>query len=193
MRMVIDGLGWCSAVRHVPSPNYDARPADVSIDLLVIHNISLPPSQFGGAWIDDLFMNQLDPAAHPYFAQIQGLEVSSHFLIQRDGRVTQYVSCLTRAWHAGASEWRGRTRCNDFAIGIELEGDDFSPFEAAQYDSLQRLTKALCHAYPSIQGVAGHSEIAPERKTDPGSYFDWSRYEADSQISPQWRSLLKTP
>lgn len=187
--MRLDVNGWCEGVTHLQSPNFDARPDGAAIELIVIHNISLPPSQFGGDWIDDLFMNRLDPAAHPYFATIYTFEVSSHFLIKRDGSVKQYVSCLDRAWHAGASEWRGQTRCNDFAIGIELEGDDFSAFSDSQYKSLRQLTAVLLKQYPSINGVAGHSEIAPARKTDPGPHFDWPRYEVDAQIKAEWRAL----
>jgi AmpD protein len=181
--------GWSDGVTQLASPNFDARPDGAAVELLVIHNISLPPSEFGGHWIDDLFLNRLDPAAHPYFATIYTFEVSSHYLIRRNGAVTQYVSCNDRAWHAGASTWRGKSRCNDFAIGIELEGDDFSPFTDAQYSALQALSQAICARYPTINGVAGHSEIAPERKTDPGAYFDWARFEVDAQIEQGWRSL----
>lgn len=181
--------GWCSGVKHLPSPNFDARPDGMPIELLVIHNISLPPSEFGGDWIDDLFLNRLDPAAHPYFATIYTFEVSSHFLIKRDGSITQYVSCNDRAWHAGASSWRERTRCNDFAIGIELEGDDFSEFANEQYEALKNLTRSIQKRYPDIAGIAGHSEIAPERKTDPGEYFDWTRYIEGAQIAEKMRKL----
>ena len=181
--------GWSNGVTQLASPNFDARPDGAEVELLAIHNISLPPSEFGGNWIDDLFLNRLDPAAHPYFATIYTFEVSSHYLIRRNGAVTQYVSCNDRAWHAGASTWRGKSRCNDFAIGIELEGDDFSPFTDAQYLALQALNQAICARYPTINGVAGHSEIAPERKTDPGAYFDWARFEVDAQIEQGWRSL----
>ena len=179
--------GWADAVRRLPSPNYDARPDGEAVALLVIHNISLPPSQFGGDWIDDLFLNRLDPLAHPYFGTIHAVRVPSQCLIKRDGAVTQYVSCNDRAWHAGASCWRDRLRCNDFAIGVELEGDDFSSFADAQYASLVELTDAIRKRYPSIQGVAGHSEIAPGRKTDPGEHFDWVRYMNESQIQTSWR------
>ncbi|TDR31307.1 1,6-anhydro-N-acetylmuramyl-L-alanine amidase AmpD [Hydromonas duriensis] len=182
--------GWCAAARRVESPNFDARPDGMPIELLVIHNISLPPSQFGGDWIDDLFLNRLDPNAHPYFATIHQFEVSSHFLIKRDGLLTQYVSCNNRAWHAGASQWRGRARCNDFAIGIELEGDDYSAFEEAQYATLALLTQALKQRYPVLHGVAGHSEIAPERKTDPGVYFNWERYMQDAHLENEWRRVV---
>lgn len=181
--------GWLVGARHLPSPNYDARPEGMPVELLVIHNISLPPSQFGGHWIDDLFLNRLDPQAHPYFETIYTFEVSSHFLIRRDGSITQYVSCNDRAWHAGASEWRGRSRCNDFAIGVELEGDDFSPFENAQYTALNTLTQSIHERYPSTVGVAGHSEIAPNRKTDPGAFFDWTRYQQEAGIGDDQRRI----
>lgn len=181
--------GWCSGVTQLASPNCDARLDGTHIDLLVIHNISLPPSKFGGDWVDDLFMNRLDPNAHPYFATIHTFEVSAHFLIKRNGVIKQYVSCLDRAWHAGASSWRGRSRCNDFSIGVELEGDDFSAFTDEQYTALTQLTASLLQHYPSIQGVAGHSEIAPGRKTDPGDCFDWARYEAEGKLSAAFRVL----
>ena len=179
--------GWFAGATQTASPNFDARPDGTAIELIVIHNISLPPSEFGGHWIDDLFLNRLDPAAHPYFETIHTFEVSSHFLIRRDGTATQYVSCNDRAWHAGASEWRGRTRCNDFAIGIELEGDDYSAFTDAQYKTLKQLTDALIKTYPSIISIAGHSEIAPARKTDPGEHFDWPRYMEMANIEAAWR------
>ena len=164
--------------RWLPSPNYDARPEGHAIDLLVVHAISLPPDEFGGPWIDALFSNTLDPSAHPYFATIQGLTVSAHCCIFRDGSVTQYVAFDQRAWHAGASNWQGRTRANDFSIGIELEGCDTQPFEAAQYEALAGVSRALLAAYPTLQtsGIAGHSDIAPGRKTDPGPLFDWPRF-----------------
>lgn len=185
--LAFNEYGWCSELTQLASPNFDARPDNVQIDLLVIHNISLPPSEFGGDWIDDLFMNRLDANAHPYFKDIFTVEVSSHFLIKRCGLMKQYVSCLDRAWHAGASSWRGRERCNDFSIGIELEGDDFSDFTDLQYFALKQLTVSLLQKYPSIHGVMGHSEIAPGRKTDPGDYFDWARYEVDASVSKSWR------
>jgi AmpD protein len=163
------------AVRFVPSPNCDERPAGSPIDLLVVHAISLPPGKFGGPEIEALFTNTLDPAAHPYFAGIAGLKVSAHFLIRRDGAIIQFVACGKRAWHAGVSSWRGRERCNDFSIGVELEGTDEVPFEDAQYRSLAVLTDALAAAYP-LAHVAGHSDVAPGRKTDPGPCFEWSRY-----------------
>lgn len=139
--------------------------------MLVIHNISLPPGQFGGPGIEALFTNRLDPAGHPYYAEIAGLRVSAHFLIRRDGELIQFVPCARRAWHAGASSWRGREGCNDFSIGVELEGSDDTPFEAAQYATLNALITVLKAAYP-LTAMAGHSDIAPGRKTDPGPHFD---------------------
>lgn len=167
--------GWCSGVVRKPSPNFDARADDAKIDLLVIHNISLPPGQFDGPYIADLFNNCLDCDAHPYFDQLRALRVSAHFLIRRNGEVMQFVSANDRAWHAGASTFGGRERCNDFSIGIELEGSDFEPFESAQYDALAALTHALQSRYP-LSDVVGHEHIAPGRKTDPGPFFDWTRY-----------------
>lgn len=164
-------------MRYLASPNCDERPAGIPIELLVVHAISLPPGVFGGAAIDDLFLNRLDTTAHPYYAGLAGLRVSAHFLIRRDGACTQFVHCLKRAWHAGESHWRGRARCNDFSIGIELEGSDEVAFEDDQYDALARLTQALKSAYP-IADIVGHSDIAPGRKTDPGPRFDWTLYRA---------------
>ena len=184
---VIDEAGWCAQATPQPSPNFDARPEGAEISLIVIHNISLPPNEFGGESITDLFLNRLDPQAHPYFATIHTLEVSSHFLIQRDGQLIQYVSCNDRAWHAGASNWRGVSRCNDFAIGIELEGADGVPFTQAQYQQLTALTEVLRQKYTQINSIAGHSEIAPARKTDPGAGFEWARYEWQANIPSAWR------
>ncbi|RZI41697.1 1,6-anhydro-N-acetylmuramyl-L-alanine amidase AmpD [Herbaspirillum sp. HC18] len=167
--------GWAGGVTRVPSPNFDARATDTVISLLVIHNISLPPGQFGGGAIEDLFCNRLDCDAHPYFDQLRSLRVSAHFLIRRDGEVMQFVSANDRAWHAGVSSFGGRERCNDFSIGIELEGTDFEPFDPRQYESLAQLTRALQRRYP-LTDVAGHEHIAPGRKTDPGPFFDWSFY-----------------
>lgn len=166
--------GWMNGVRRIESPNFDDRPEGMLVSLLVVHAISLPPGQFGGRGIVDLFTNKLDPAEHPYFAQISSMRVSAHFLIRRNGELLQFVSCDKRAWHAGRSTWSGRDRCNDFSIGIELEGDDQTPFEEAQYDRLAYLLRALCAAYP-LRDIAGHSEIAPGRKTDPGPLFEWQR------------------
>lgn len=170
--------GWCDDVQHCPSPHHNERPAGDVASLLVIHNISLPPGNFGGGHVQAFFQGQLDPTLHPYFAQIAELKVSAHFLIERDGAITQFVSCLKRAWHAGRSEYAGRPECNDYSIGIELEGTDDLPFSAAQYNSLQALTRALQLAYPAItrQRITGHEFIAPGRKTDPGPRFDWQRY-----------------
>lgn len=174
-RFAIEADGWSSGVERMPSPNFDARAAGTAVDLLVIHNISLPPGQFGGPYIADLFGNRLDCDTHPYFNQLRTLRASAHFLIRRDGSAMQFVSANDRAWHAGVSSFRGRERCNDFSIGIELEGTDFEPFEAAQYEVLAALTQALRARYP-LTDVAGHEHIAPGRKTDPGPFFDWALY-----------------
>jgi AmpD protein len=157
------------------SPHCDERPPGTVISLLVIHNISLPPGEYGGPWIDDLFMGRLDPTAHPYFADIAALKVSSHYLIRRDGSLIQYVPPEMRAWHAGASSWKGRERCNDFSIGVELEGSDDVPFAEPQYETLAKLTRELFQRYGTLD-IAGHSDIAPGRKTDPGPWFEWERY-----------------
>lgn len=169
--------GWFRAARHVPSPNFNARPAAARVDLLVVHNISLPPGEFGGPGIEQLFTNTLSPAEHPYYATIAELQVSAHFLIRRDGEIVQFVSVDNRAWHAGQSLWCGRHNCNDFSVGIELEGTDERPYEDIQYAQLQQLVDALRRNFPSLgpDDVAGHSDIAPGRKTDPGPAFDWSR------------------
>ena len=178
--VVFDDTGWASSplpIERSPSPNHDARPDGVDTTLIVVHAISLPPGVFGGRAIDALFANRLDPAAHPYYEGLCDLRVSSHFLVRRDGAIAQFVSCDRRAWHAGLSSFAGRTRCNDFSIGIELEGDDATPFEDPQYEALIRLATALTERYP-IDAIAGHSEIAPGRKTDPGPCFDWGRLMA---------------
>jgi AmpD protein len=174
----VDAEGWLRGAERRPSPNYDARPAGTVVDLLVIHNISLPPGEFGGPWIDDLFLARLDPEAHPYFRAVAGALVSAHLLIRRDGRVIQYVPFGQRAWHAGVSCFAGRARCNDFSIGIELEGADDRPFAPSQYQTLAEVTRALMTYYPGIRPdrIAGHSDIAPGRKTDPGPHFDWDRF-----------------
>lgn len=164
--------GWLRPARHVHSPNYGPRPDAAQIDLIVVHSISLPPGQFGGSAIEQLFTNQLDWEAHPYYQSIRGLEVSAHFLIARDGALTQFVDCDQRAWHAGVSSYRGRERCNDDSIGIELEGLESLTFEAAQYRTLAQLCRRLAARYP-IQHIAGHEHIAPGRKQDPGPGFDW--------------------
>ncbi|MES2049758.1 MAG: 1,6-anhydro-N-acetylmuramyl-L-alanine amidase AmpD [Pseudomonadota bacterium] len=168
--------GWCQRASRQVSPNYNARPDGADISLLVIHNISLPAGQFGGDAIAELFQNCLDCSAHESFASLREVKVSSHFLIRRDGTVLQFVSTLDRAWHAGVSSFDGRSACNDFSIGIELEGTDDLPFETAQYDSLTLLTQALLARF-AITHIVGHDEIAPGRKTDPGPCFDWALYE----------------
>lgn len=172
--MKLDTAGWLNRAKHQPSPNCDARPGDELPALVVIHNISLPPGKFGGHAVEQLFTNQLDWDTHPYYQEIRGLQVSTHFFIRRDGELIQFVPCTQRAWHAGASQWHGRDKCNDFSIGIELEGTDDQPFDEAQYVSLNDLLAALQATYP-IRAVTGHSNIAPDRKTDPGPYFDWDR------------------
>jgi len=173
-RLAIDPAGVANHATQVRSPNCDERPPGSDITLVVIHGISLPPGVFGGDAIERLFTNRLDPAAHPYFADVAKLRVSSHFLIRRDGGLVQFVPCARRAWHAGVSAWKGRERCNDFSIGIELEGTDTLPYATAQYTKLGRLAKALGRRYP-IADIVGHSDIAPSRKTDPGPAFDWAR------------------
>ncbi len=174
MNITDEGLLQGEGVTYLASPHCDARPAGAAIELIVVHNISLPPGEFGGPGIVDLFLGRLQAAEHPYYAGIAGLRVSAHFLIRRDGSVIQFVPCTQRAWHAGVSLWRGRERCNDFSVGIELEGTDEIPFEDVQYGRLGALVAALKGCYP-IAEVTGHSDIAPGRKTDPGSAFDWKR------------------
>lgn len=171
-RLQLDDAGWVQGAARIESPNFDARPCAAAIELVVIHGISLPPGEFGGEHIVRLFTNRLDHDAHPYFAALRGLRVSAHFLVRRDGELIQFVSCLQRAWHAGASCWRGRSACNDYSIGIEFEGADDVSYEAAQYRTGARLIRLLRRSYP-IRGIAGHSEIAPGRKTDPGPSFRW--------------------
>jgi AmpD protein len=177
---MIDDHGWLSSVRKVPSPNCNDRPDQAVISLLVIHNISLPPRQFGGSYICDFFSNCLKTDEHPYFAEIDGLEVSAHLLIDREGRVTQFVPLNQRAWHAGQSCFEGIENCNDFSIGIELEGADDIPYSDKQYQTLVAVTNELMRYYPAItqQRIVGHSDIAAGRKTDPGPAFDWPRYLA---------------
>lgn len=169
--------GLMLGARQIHSPNRDSRPAGVEADLIVVHGISLPPGEFGGPWIDRLFTNSLPAGVHPYFAEVSALRVSSHLVVTRDGALTQYVNFKERAWHAGKSCYNGREACNDFSIGVELEGTDTLPYEAAQYDALAAVVAALCAAYPrlSAQRCIGHSDIAPGRKTDPGAAFDWPR------------------
>ncbi|HEY1229392.1 MAG TPA: 1,6-anhydro-N-acetylmuramyl-L-alanine amidase AmpD [Ramlibacter sp.] len=164
--------GWYRFARRLASPNFGPRPAGTEIDLVVLHSISLPPGQYGGDEVQALFTNTLDWSAHPYFRQIEGLQVSSHFYVRRGGELWQFVSCDQRAWHAGTSHWRGRDNCNDFSIGIELEGLEGGTFEDAQYDTVAGLCSAIAQHYP-IRGIAGHEHVAPGRKQDPGAGFDW--------------------
>ncbi len=172
---VIDGQ--LIGARQVPSPNYNQRPEQTEIQLVVVHNISLPPSQFGGGYIEQFFQNRLDWSQHPYFQSIEGMQVSAHLLILRTGEVLQFVNFNDRAWHAGRSTYLGKKECNDYSIGIELEGSDDLPFEEVQYAALAQVTAALQAAYPKIlQHLAGHSDIAPGRKTDPGPFFDWVKF-----------------
>lgn len=180
--LVVRDDGWLAGAAHAPSPHCDARPAGSPVDLLVVHNISLPPGDFGGGHVQRLFTGTLDPSAHAFFATLAGVRVSAHFLIERDGRITQFVSCAARAWHAGASAYRGRVRCNDFSIGVELEGTDFTSYHPAQYQSLAALVSALRVRYPLAHAV-GHSDIAAGRKTDPGPLFDWALLAADTGLA----------
>ncbi len=195
--LTIGADGWCEQARHCPSPNFESRPADAVVDLLVVHNISLPPDEFGHHYIEDLFLNRLDCSAHPYFERLRELKVSAHFLIRRDGELLQFVSASDRAWHAGVSRFRQRERCNDFSIGVELEGSDLRAFEDVQYEVLARLIRALARRYP-LQNVTGHEQIAPGRKTDPGPFFDWQRLArmlpAFSELpAPAQDGLQKSP
>ena len=178
--MNIDAAGCLDDIRFIPSPNWDERPSGCAPSLLVIHSISLPPDEFGGSGVIELFTNRLDHEAHPYYRNLRDLKVSAHFFIRRDGETIQFVACAKRAWHAGVSCWQGRDRCNDYSIGIELEGSDTTPFTDAQYDALILLTKALQDTYP-VTDITGHADIAPGRKTDPGPCFDWERYRKAAQ------------
>jgi AmpD protein len=174
--------GWIEGVRRVASPNADARPDPTDISLVILHNISLPPGCYGGGEIERLFTNTLRPGVHPFLDRLLDTRVSAHFLVARDGTPTQFVACRDRAWHAGASAFRGRARCNDFSIGIELEGSDFEPYADAQYASLNALLAALGAAYP-LAAVTGHSDVSAGRKTDPGPSFDWSRLALPAAIA----------
>jgi N-acetyl-anhydromuramoyl-L-alanine amidase len=165
--------GWWSDAHAIASPNFGPRPAGSVVTLALVHSISLPPGEYGGDAIERLFTNRLDPAAHPAFAELEGLRVSAHFVIRRDGALLQFVSADERAWHAGASAWRGRTNCNDWSVGIELEGLEDAPFEDPQYTELAKLLHALTLRYP-IAEVVGHEHVAPGRKRDPGRAFDWA-------------------
>ena len=170
--------GWIEGARSCPSPNFDPRPADTEIDLVIVHGISLPPGEFGGGAVTRLFCNELDFSEHPDFRELEGLRVSAHALIDRSGGVTQYVSFLDRAWHAGESRYRGRLACNDFSIGIELEGTDTVPYERSQYRALADLVRAVMDRWPAVrpERIVGHCDVAPERKTDPGPSFDWGEF-----------------
>jgi AmpD protein len=173
-RLRVDAAGIVAGVSFIPSPNCDERPAGCEVELLVVHGISLPPGRFSGEAVVRLFTNTLEAAAHPSYAALAGLRVSAHFFLRRRGELLQFVPCSRRAWHAGVSNWRGRERCNDFSVGIELEGTDEAPYTQAQYSRLAHLADALQARYP-IAAIVGHSDIAPGRKTDPGAAFDWPR------------------
>jgi len=172
--MILGPDGRLSGCRYLESPNHDERPPGEAVTLLVVHSISLPPGEYGGDAIERFFTNCLDPQAHPYFQEICALKVSAHFLIRRDGELVQFVPTTRRAWHAGVSRWRGRSRCNDFSVGVELEGRDDAPFDGRQYPALAQLITALRKTLP-LRDIAAHSDIAPGRKTDPGAGFDWPR------------------
>ncbi len=194
--MVIDHItGLLAEAQQCLSPNHDERPEGCVPELIVLHNITLPPGEFGGDYITQLFTNTLNKDAHPFFAEIDHLRVASHLLIRRDGEVIQYVPFHLRAFHAGISIYRGRSRCNDFSVGIELEGTDFIPFTEVQYQQLTEIIKALCSAYPSlsIEQITGHQHIAPERKTDPGPFFDWIRLGQELGVSLPAKASCSEP
>jgi AmpD protein len=175
--------GWLKRAVRVASPNYGPRPASSPVDLIVVHSISLPPGEYGGTFVEQLFTNQLDWDAHPYFQQIRGAEVSAHFYIQRTGQLTQFVT-QQRAWHAGKSQWCGRDNCNDFSIGIELEGLEDHPFETIQYEVLRSLIWDIQRVHPLVQDVVGHSDVAPGRKRDPGDAFNWRFFDEPGSSEP---------
>lgn len=177
--------GWYGYARQLASPNFGPRPPAAAIDLIVVHSISLPPGQYGGDEVQRLFTNTLDWGAHPYFRQIEGMQVSSHFYIRRSGELWQFVSCDDRAWHAGQSHYRGRDNCNDDSIGVELEGLEGSAFEPAQYDTLAGLCAAIAQRYP-IEHIAGHEHVAPGRKHDPGALFQWKTLQGALGWAPSW-------
>lgn len=189
-RLAVDAQGFANLATQLPSPNCDHRPEGCAVTLIVVHGISLPPGEFGGDAIARLFTNSIDPAAHPYYATIADLRVSAHFLIRRDATLLQFVACAKRAWHAGRSSWRGRGDCNDYSVGIELEGTDTLPYAGVQYAMLARLIRALRRRYPA-EAVVGHSDVAPGRKTDPGPAFDWERL--GRLLAPRRRSGSPTP
>lgn len=177
--------GWWADARRIDSPNFGPRPEGARVDLVVLHSISLPPGEYGGDAIERLFTNSLDHAAHPYFETLRGLRVSAHFVVRRNGELLQFVSTRDRAWHAGASSWRGRADCNDYAIGIELEGLEGEPFELAQYERLVPLLRALRRGH-LLRGIAGHEHVAPGRKADPGAGFDWRALKRRTRLPPAW-------
>ncbi|MGH8224623.1 MAG: 1,6-anhydro-N-acetylmuramyl-L-alanine amidase AmpD [Gammaproteobacteria bacterium] len=179
MPVEIDAQGWLAGARRAPSPHANERPVGAEIGLVVVHGVSLPPGEFGGPWVEDFFTGRLDFTAHEYFGTIRDLHVAPHLLVRRDGETVQFVSFLRRAWHAGRSVWRGREECNDYSIGIELEGADTIPYTDAQYLALARILPVLIAAWPGIRkgGVVGHADVAPGRKTDPGPAFDWQRLD----------------
>lgn len=180
---------WLPNIRHCRSPFFNQRPSD-ELSLVVLHNISLPPDEFGGGYIDQLFLGKLNPREHSYFAEIAGLEVSAHLLIERAGQVTQYVGLMDRAWHAGHSEFLGRANCNNFSVGIELEGSDHQPFTAAQYEQLALVIRSMWSLYPQMEKwITGHQDIAPRRKTDPGPFFDWKHLKA---LLPEARIMRRS-
>ncbi|GIK85047.1 MAG: N-acetyl-anhydromuranmyl-L-alanine amidase [Betaproteobacteria bacterium] len=179
--------GWLAGAARRPSPNCDERPAGADVTLVVVHGISLPPGEFRGDGVERLFTNRLDAGAHPYYASVAHLRVSAHFLVRRDGRVLQFVPCVRRAWHAGVSTWQGRERCNDFSVGVELEGTDTRAYTARQYHRLARIVRALRTRYP-IAHVAGHSDVAPGRKSDPGPAFEWRRLRELLGVGPRARA-----
>jgi AmpD protein len=185
----LDAAGWLAGAARVASPFFDPRPSGAVVELVVIHNISLPPGRFGSGDVARLFAGTLDPTTHPFYATLAGARVSAHFFVDRDGAIVQFVSTRDRAWHAGASSFEGRTGCNDFSVGIELEGTDFTPFAERQYAALGALLAALRDACP-LRAVRGHSDVAVERKTDPGPYFDWDRVRAMAAVDP---ALLPAP
>ncbi len=177
MSYTVNPDGWCAAAWRYDSPHYNARPADAAIDLLVVHNISLPAGRFGGPHVSDLFTGRVDYNADPSLAALRNVAVSAHFLVRRDGRLVQYVSCNDRAWHAGVSQFQGRANCNDYSIGVEMEGTDNVAFTSVQYDVLAQLAQALQNRYP-LRWITGHEHVAPGRKTDPGPCFDWTLLDA---------------
>jgi len=189
VRRAVWQSGWWRHARRVPSPNFGARPTGEPVTLAVIHSISLPPGQYGGGDVERFFTNRLDHGAHPYYEDLRGVQVSAHFFVRRDGDVLQFVSCDARAWHAGVSRWAGREQCNDYSIGIELEGLEGDRFEGAQYAALARLLRSAAHRYP-IDSVVGHEHIAPGRKGDPGAGFDWNGRESDDPLEPGGYGLL---